>query len=70
MKIMIEKSLQPAITNIKIEWDIEHNKQNQFLQIPHSIPSLFNGHRQVVYGFIDYCNKVNLTAKSKKNFLK
>ena len=65
MKILLDKSLQPAMSDIRVQWNISEGEQGAkpITQVPHIIPSLFNGHFQIVYGFIDYCINASLFAK-------
>ena len=58
---MIEKSQQPVLSDIRVKWHVEDGEQIK--QTPEQIPSLFNGNRQIVYGFVDYCTRATLYSK-------
>ena len=61
---MIDKLSQPsAIGNIKVEWETHSQSIKEIsLQAPLKINSLFNGRRQVVYGFVPNCLLATLKA--------
>ncbi len=54
-------SQPPAIGNISVNWETYNNFVDNF-QAPSKISSLFNGRRQVVYGFVPNCLLATLKA--------
>ena len=48
---------QPALTNIRVEWDVNRDGETQ---APKHITSLFSGERQIVYGFMGNCMKAGM----------
>ena len=62
---LIEKLYQPpAISHISVEWETsDDDNQDKILQAPIKINPLFNGKRQVVYGFVPNCLMATLKAK-------
>ncbi len=61
-EIIDKLSQPPAIGNIRVDWET-HNKIDKInLQAPLKINSLFNGRRQVIYGFVPNCLLATLKA--------
>ena len=60
---IIDKIGQPSIGNISVEWEIHDDNKSEILQAPAKISSLFNGRRQIVYGFVPNCLTATLKAK-------
>jgi len=63
----LEKASQPSLTCIEVDWqqfsDGNNKDEDGFsspkpTQAPASIMALFNGCRQVVYGFVPNCTQV------------
>ena len=52
-----ERACQPGVSGVSVQW-IYYAKDNSIVQAPCQIPSLFNGTRQVVYGFVPNCTQV------------
>ncbi|CAK8671220.1 unnamed protein product [Clavelina lepadiformis] len=68
IKSQLEKSSQPLLTDIRIEWkrfdDAFMNAEIDFpIQAPEKIKSLFNSSRLVAYSFIPHCTQAELFAK-------
>ncbi len=61
---LIDKLCQPpALGNISVDWQTNNNNNfDNKLQAPIKINSLFNGRRQVVYGFVQNCLLATLKA--------
>jgi len=64
VKVQLEKASQPSLTRIEVEWqlfnDDEDGSSPKLTQAPAKIMALFNGCRQVVYGFVPNCTQVSL----------
>ncbi len=59
--LQVKRALQPALTNIQLEWsDPEVNER----QAPHNLPPIFSGERYLVYAMMDK-PKENLVANLK-----
>jgi len=61
------RSKQPSLSDININWEIYRDET--VLQAPHQIVSLFNGERQIIYGYVDNCKIATLNAKVGTNEL-
>lgn len=59
MKSQIEKACQPGISGVNVQWQQYTDNVSRPIQAPAYIPSLFNGCRQIVYGFVPNCTQVN-----------
>ena len=57
MMSQLEKASQPVLTSLTVEWTTFKDDM-KIRQAPCQIMSLFNGERQVVYGFVDNCTQV------------
>ena len=55
---LLAKSQQPVLTSVSVVWQQYDNDAPTPIQAPSQILSLFNGSRQVVYGFVPYCTQV------------
>ena len=55
---LLTKSQQPVLTSVSVAWQQFDNDAPTPIQAPNQILSLFNGSRQVVYGFVPYCTQV------------
>ncbi|XP_057306524.1 protein mono-ADP-ribosyltransferase PARP4-like isoform X2 [Hydractinia symbiolongicarpus] len=62
VKMQIEKSQQPVLTDVKVHWVQNDYDAPKHLQAPNEIMALFNGSRLVVYGFVPHCTMATLTA--------
>jgi poly [ADP-ribose] polymerase len=62
VKDQISKAFQPALTNVSVNWWQYDEDAPKPIQAPKSIVSLFNGSRQVVYGFVPHCKQATLKA--------
>ncbi|XP_057306534.1 protein mono-ADP-ribosyltransferase PARP4-like isoform X3 [Hydractinia symbiolongicarpus] len=62
VKMQIEKSQQPVLTDVKVHWVQNDYDAPKPLQAPNKITALFNGSRLVVYGFVPHCTMATLTA--------
>ncbi|XP_028417262.1 protein mono-ADP-ribosyltransferase PARP4-like isoform X3 [Dendronephthya gigantea] len=58
----ISRSQQPVLTSVSVAWQQFDNDAPTPIQAPSQILSLFNGSRQVVYGFVPYCTQATLKA--------
>ena len=60
----LEKAWQPSLTCIEVEWqqfnddDVVDGLSLKPMQAPANIMAVFNGCRQVVYGFVPNCTQV------------
>ena len=52
------KCQQPVLTSVAVAWQQFDEDAPKPIQAPNQILSLFNGCRQVVYGFVPYCMQV------------
>jgi len=55
----IEKACQPGLSNVTVDWLQTDDNPKLPVQAPNHIPSVFDGCRQVVYGFVDNCTQVS-----------
>ncbi|KAL5457332.1 hypothetical protein EMCRGX_G034580 [Ephydatia muelleri] len=62
-KSQLSKAFQPALTSVCVEWQQFDENAPKPIQAPQEIFSLFNGSRQVVYGFVPNCTRATLKAK-------
>ena len=60
---LIEKARQPGLTSVKVSWE-QHGAEDDSppVQAPAIITAVFNGSRQVVYGFVPNCTQVGVTG--------
>ncbi|VDI55612.1 poly [ADP-ribose] polymerase [Mytilus galloprovincialis] len=61
-----ERACQPGVSGVSVQW-IYYAKHSNIIQAPCIIPSLFNGTRQVVYGFVPNCTQAKLSASVDGN---
>ncbi|XP_056015621.1 uncharacterized protein LOC125677683 isoform X3 [Ostrea edulis] len=62
VKSQLQKAAQPVLTSVSVDW--RHDDQHPApLQAPQQITALFNGSRQVIYGFVDNCYMATLRAE-------
>ncbi|KAK3587647.1 hypothetical protein CHS0354_032855 [Potamilus streckersoni] len=59
----LEQASQPRLMDVSVDWIQGNDKASNPLQAPSSIPSIFSGSRQVVYGFVPNCMQAILRAK-------
>jgi len=57
VKDQLSKVSQPGVSSISIAWQT-FNEKKDFVQAPSQIMGLFNGCRQVIYGFVPDCMQV------------
>ena len=68
VKGQLENAAQPSLTNIEVEWqqfndeDAGDGLMPKLTQAPANIMALFNGCRQVIYGFVPNCTQVSLIS--------
>lgn len=58
VKWQLSKAEQPGLTSVAVTWQQHDSGTSSPVQAPHQLLSLFNGSRQVVYGFADNCTQV------------
>jgi len=58
VKWQLSKAEQPGLTSVAVTWQQHDSGSSPPVQAPHQLLSLFNGSRQVVYGFVDNCTQV------------
>lgn len=59
VKSQLSKASQPSLSNIEVAWQqFSENDAAKLVQAPANIMALFNGCRQVVYGFVANCTQV------------
>ncbi|RDD38355.1 Poly [ADP-ribose] polymerase 4 [Trichoplax sp. H2] len=58
----IYKASQPTLTSVAVHWQQFDDNPQQLMQAPADIVSLFNGSRQVIYGFVSNCTQATLEA--------
>ncbi|XP_078001506.1 protein mono-ADP-ribosyltransferase PARP4-like isoform X2 [Glandiceps talaboti] len=63
IRTQLQKSAQPALTSVHVEWQQFDDDAPKPVQAPNQIVSLFSGSRQVVYGFVPYCTQATLKAE-------
>ena len=56
----LEKCQQPVLTSVSVTWQQFDEGAPKPIQAPNQILSLFNGSRQVVYGFVPFCTQVEI----------
>ena len=56
VRSQIQKSSQPSLSNVRVDW--QTYGEDEARQAPRQLTSLFNGSRQVVYGFVKNCTQV------------
>ncbi|KAK6170199.1 hypothetical protein SNE40_018651 [Patella caerulea] len=62
IKHQLEKAVQPSLTSVSVEWQQFDDNLPEPVQAPRKITALFNGSRQVVYGFVPNCTLATLKA--------
>ncbi|KAL8624962.1 hypothetical protein ACOMHN_039849 [Nucella lapillus] len=62
VKRQISKVVQPGLTSVKVEWRQYDENLPPPMQAPRHITAMFNGTRQVVYGFVPNCTMALLSA--------
>ncbi|KAL5017637.1 hypothetical protein ScPMuIL_007226 [Solemya velum] len=60
----LDKVRQPGLSEVKIDWG-QSGSDGKLVQAPSHIPSLFNGSRQIIYGFIDNCRQTRILTSSR-----
>ncbi|XP_071961516.1 protein mono-ADP-ribosyltransferase PARP4-like [Antedon mediterranea] len=63
IKNQLLKARQPALSNVSVEWQQFDDNAPKPIQAPGQITSLFSGSRQVVYGYIPFCQQATLKAE-------
>ncbi|EDV19935.1 uncharacterized protein TRIADDRAFT_32651, partial [Trichoplax adhaerens] len=63
IKKQIEKAFQPTLTSVNVNWQQFGQSYQSNMQAPADIVALFNGSRQVIYGFIPNCLQATLEAE-------
>ena len=56
----LRRAEQPGLSQISVQWGVSATKQ--ITQAPNQIVSLFDGERQIVYGYVDNCTSASLHA--------
>ncbi|XP_063679343.1 uncharacterized protein LOC134814927 isoform X2 [Bolinopsis microptera] len=59
--ILYEKCKEPALDEVQLKWNM-YNSGDTVNQAPLLISSLFNKHRQIVYGYVPNCRSASLLA--------
>ncbi|ESO93254.1 hypothetical protein LOTGIDRAFT_119348, partial [Lottia gigantea] len=62
IKDQLNKACQPSLTSVCVEWQQFDDNLPEPIQAPRKITALFNGSRQVVYGFVPNCTLATLKA--------
>uniref|UniRef100_A0A2C9KRG3 Poly [ADP-ribose] polymerase n=1 Tax=Biomphalaria glabrata TaxID=6526 RepID=A0A2C9KRG3_BIOGL len=62
VKTQLNKASQPGLTSVSVEWRQYNDNLPPPIQAPHQITALFNGSRQVIYGFVPNCTMATLSA--------
>ncbi|XP_013399831.1 poly [ADP-ribose] polymerase 4-like [Lingula anatina] len=62
VKCQLDKVSQPGLTSVSVAWQQYDDDLPPPVQAPTQITSLFNGSRQVVYGFVPNCMQATLKA--------
>ena len=58
VKRQLGKTSQPGLTSVAVEWRQYDDNLPPPVQAPRRITALFNGTRQVIYGFVPNCTMV------------
>ena len=59
IKRQLGKACQPGLTSVVVEWRQYDDNLPPPVQAPRRITALFNGTRQVIYGFVPNCTMVS-----------
>ncbi|XP_035659528.1 protein mono-ADP-ribosyltransferase PARP4-like [Branchiostoma floridae] len=62
VKSQLWKAAQPGLTSVSVDWQQWDDDAPPPVQAPNQIVSLFNGSRQVVYGYVPHCTQATLKA--------
>ncbi|XP_078585828.1 protein mono-ADP-ribosyltransferase PARP4-like [Branchiostoma floridae x Branchiostoma japonicum] len=62
VKAQLWKAAQPGLTSMSVDWQQWDDDAPPPVQAPNQIVSLFNGFRQVVYGYVPHCTQATLKA--------
>ncbi|CAL1538041.1 unnamed protein product [Lymnaea stagnalis] len=62
VKTQINKASQPGLTAVAVEWRQYDDNLPPPVQAPRQITAMFNGSRQVIYGYVPNCTMATLTA--------
>ncbi|XP_066269374.1 protein mono-ADP-ribosyltransferase PARP4-like [Branchiostoma lanceolatum] len=62
VKAQLWKAAQPGLTSVSVDWQQWDDDAPPPVQAPNQIVSLFNGSRQVVYGYVPHCTQATLKA--------
>ncbi|KAK7486590.1 hypothetical protein BaRGS_00022115, partial [Batillaria attramentaria] len=62
VKRQLSKASQPGLTSVAVEWRQYDDNLPPPVQAPRRITALFNGTRQVIYGFVPNCTMAFLSA--------
>ncbi|XP_078664712.1 uncharacterized protein LOC144907477 isoform X2 [Branchiostoma floridae x Branchiostoma belcheri] len=62
VKSQLGKAAQPGLTSVSVDWQQWDDDAPPPVQAPNQIVSLFNGSRQVVYGYVPHCTQATLKA--------
>ena len=60
VEAQLERVAQPALTSVRVNWQQFDENVPEPVQAPRLHTALFNGSRQVVYGFVQNCTQVLL----------
>ncbi|KAJ8314784.1 hypothetical protein KUTeg_006934 [Tegillarca granosa] len=63
VKSQISKASQPGLTSVSVAWQQHDEELPPPIQAPRQITALFNGSRQVIYGFVPNCLMATLYAE-------
>ena len=58
VKGQLSKAAQPGLTSVSVEWRQFDEDPSILPQAPQQITALFNGSRQVIYGYVPNCTMV------------
>ncbi|KAH9525132.1 Protein mono-ADP-ribosyltransferase parp4 [Bulinus truncatus] len=62
VKHQLDKASQPGLTSVSVEWCQYDDNLRPPVQAPKQITAMFNGSRQVIYGFVPNCTMATLSA--------
>ncbi|XP_065065834.1 protein mono-ADP-ribosyltransferase PARP4-like isoform X2 [Rhopilema esculentum] len=63
IKSQLNKAQQPVLESVRVTWQQFDHDAPLPLQAPKDVFCLFNGYRQVIYGFVPHCRMATLSAK-------
>ncbi|XP_033101567.1 protein mono-ADP-ribosyltransferase PARP4-like, partial [Anneissia japonica] len=63
VKGQLLKARQPALSNVRVNWQQFDDNAPKPIQAPGQVTSLFSGSRQVVYGYVPFCRQATLRAE-------